>query len=215
MATNTHARARTSGALVQPKTPEEMADIASAIVSADSAVTPLLVRFGLGMVGDIVDRAGAIARLRKAGKSEASATAYASAAPTMGKAYGIAADYRKAIADGIGYNDAYRWAQAIVAADKAGEKPPTRAAVDKAEAARKAARAEAAAAKRAQADEKPMTEAATVADVVAIVGPVIDKAARASGDVVGFYKNLATWAVGQYEARKAAADTKARATTAN
>lgn len=213
MATKTNARARTSGALVQPKTPEEMADIASAIVAAGSVVTPLLARFGLGMLAGIVDRDGAIRRLVAAGKGQSTAGQYASAAIAIGKAYAVA-DYRKAIGDGIGYDDAYEWARAIVAADKAGDKPPTRRqAADKAKAA-KAARAEAAADKRAQADDKPTTEAATVADVVAIVGPVIDKAARASGDVVGFYKNLATWAVGQYEARMAAADTKARATTA-
>lgn len=214
MATNTSARARTSVALAQPKTPEEMADIASAIVSAASAVTPLLIRFGLGMVANIVDRPGAIKRLQAAGKGEASASAYASAAPAMATAHNVSAEYRKAVADGIGYHDAYEWARAIVAADKRGDKPPTRAAVAKAKAARKAAKAEAEAERRSQGADKATSEPATVADVVDIIGPLVDKAARASGDVVTFYANLATWAVGQYEARKAAADTKARATTA-
>lgn len=214
MATNTHVRARKSGALAQPKTPEEMADIASAIVSAASAVSPLLVRFGLGMAADIVDRAGAISRLTKAGKSASTASQYASAAVAMAKAHNASPEYRKAIADGIGYDDAYQWARAIVAADRRGEKMPTRAAVAKAKAADKAARAAKAADNRAQTPDTATTDPATVADLVDIVGPVIDKAARASGDPIAFWGNFATWAVGQYDARKAASGTKARTTTA-
>jgi len=231
MATNTNARARTSGAtkatatkakatkvttaaLAQPKTPEEMADIASAIVAAGSVVTPLLARFGLGMLAGIVDRDGAIRRLVAAGKGQSTASQYASAAVAIGKAYAFA-DYRKAIGDGIGYDDAYQWARAIVAADKAGTKPPTRKQVaDKAKA-DKTARAAKAQEDRAKADkaDKAKAEPATVADVVALIGTLVDDAAKRSGDAVGFYENLTRWAASQYEARKAAAD-MARATTA-
>lgn len=214
MATTTNARARKSGALAQPKTPEEMSDIASAIHEAASVVTPLLVRFGLGMAANIVDRAGAIKYLQGTSVSDGTASQYASHAVTMAKAYTLSEAYRKAVAEGIGHNAAYAWGQAIVAADRRGEKIPTRAAVAKAKAARKAAKAEAEAERRSQGADKPTAEPATVADVVDIIGPLVDKAARASGDVVTFYANLATWAVGQYEARKAAAETKARATTA-
>jgi hypothetical protein len=231
MATNTRARARTSGAtkakatkatkatattaaLAQPKTPEEMADIASAIVSAGSVVTPLLARFGLGMLASIVDRDGAIRRLVAAGKGQSTASQYASAAVAIGKAYAHA-DYRKAIGEGIGYDDAYQWARAIVAADKAGTKAPTRKqAADKAKA-DKAARAAKAREERAKADKAKgaKAEPATVADVVALIGTLVDDAAKRSGDAVGFYENLTRWAASQYEARKAAAD-MARATTA-
>jgi hypothetical protein len=233
MASNTNARARTSGAtkatatkakatkatkatattaaLAQPKTPEEMADIASAIVAAGSVVTPLLARFGLGMLANIVDRDGAIRRLVAAGKGQSTASQYASAAVAIGKAYAHA-DYRKAVGEGIGYDDAYQWARAIVAADKAGTKAPTRKqAADKAKA-DKAARAAKAQEDRAKAD-KAKAEPATVADVVALIGTLVDDAAKRSGDAVGFYENLTRWAASQYEARKAAAD-MARATTA-
>lgn len=232
MATNTNTRAPKSGAtratkatttkavaIAQPKTPEEMAATAAEIVKAATAVSGLLVRFGFGMLANIVDRDGAISRLVKAGKTPSTAKAYASAAIAMAKAHNASPEFRKAISDGIGYDDGYEWAREIVAAEKAGDNLPTRAQATKAVAERAAKRAADAAAKREQdkaaKDAAKASEPTTVADLVALIGGTVDKAAQASGDVVEFYRNLTTWAAGQYEARKAAASTtKARATTA-
>ena len=236
MAKNTNTRAPKSGAtkaakatdtksatIAQPKTPEEMYATAVDVVKAATAVTAHLVRYGFGMAANIVDRDGAIARLVKAGKSPSTAKSYASAAVAMAKAHGISAAFRKAISDGIGYDDGYEWAREIVAADKAGDKIPTRAQATKAVADKAAKRAADAAAKRAQEDaDKAAADAAakaaqptTVADLVALIGGTVDKAAQASGDAAAFYGNLAKWAAGQHDARKAAANVnKARATTA-
>lgn len=234
MATNTNTRAPKSGAtkattkapkatkaatIAQPKTPEEMAATAAEIVKAATAVSGLLVRFGFGMLASIVDRDGAISRLTKAGKSPSTASAYASAAVAMAKAHNVSADFRKAISDGIGYDDGYEWAREIVSADKAGGKIPTRAQATKARAERAAKRAADAAAKREQdkaaKDAAKAAEPATVADLVALIGGTVDKAAQASGDAATFYGNLAKWAAGEHDVRKAAANaTKARATTA-
>jgi hypothetical protein len=234
MATNTHARARTSGAtkatatkatkakatkatLEQPKTPEEMAATAVDVVKAATAVTSHLVRYGFGMLANIVDRDGAISRLVKAGKTPSTAKAYASAAIALAKAHNVSSAFRKAISDGIGYDDGYEWAREIVAADKAGDEIPTRAQATKAVAGRAAKRAADAAARRAKEDaDKAAADKAkptTVADLVALIGGTVDKAAQASGDAATFYGNLAKWAAGEHDVRKAAAE-MARATTA-
>lgn len=203
--------------LAAPKTPDEMAEVVAEIAAASVTITAPLIRYGLGLAADIIDTTIARKQMLSAGlaSDDRSAGQYISAAKAMAGAYGLSATFRKD-APGLGRSKAYQWARAINAAGKAGEKLPTakqaeQAAKD-AEQARKAAKAEADRVKAK--DDTPKAEPATWADVVDIVGDVIDQAALRSGDAAAFFRNMAKWAAGQAEARSAAKAIMTKATKA-
>lgn len=188
-----------------------MSEVVAEIAAASVTITAPLIRYGLGLANDIVDTAGARKQMLEAGlaSSDSAAGQYISAAKAMASAYGLSATFRKD-APGLGRSKAYTWAVAINKASKAKQKLPTanqaeQAAKD-AEKARKAAKAERdrAKGKGKGNDAPPKPEPATWADVVDIVGDVIDQAALRSGDAAAFFRNMATWAAGQAEARSAA-----------
>lgn len=188
-----------------PKTPEEMAKLAEEIHNISKRVTPLLARYGEGLANNIIEQSAAVAQFVKAGKAEATAKQYVSSAIAIHAACEASSAFRKDFAT-LGRDVAYGWARDILAAAKAGEKSPTLAAHRKNAAAaaemRDAKRAEKAAEKRKQDGETKSPE--TVAEVVAIINPMIEKAAAASGDPALFLRNLAQYYVNAAETYEAA-----------
>lgn len=199
-----------------PKTPEAMAKLATRIADISKTMPPLLAQYGEGLANNIVEHSAAVAQFVAAGKREDTAKQYVSSAIAIYAACGISAAFRKEL-NTLGRDVAYAWAREIVAADKAGKKSPTLAAHRKAAKARSeqraAARAERAAENRKQAGDTKSPE--TVAEVTAIINPMVEKAAAASGDPALFLRNLAQYYVNAaetYEAAEArAAEAKASA----
>lgn len=198
-----------------PVTSEDLDRWCAEIVEGSHNLVRRFCDVGRAINAKVTDGKSVQNRFTRLGISTTSAPVYVSNAKRIARIADAHKPYATQIAKGISKRDALEWAQAIETATEAGEKVPTftqwKDAKRAESQAKKAKKNDAQSRKRSgdngTGEGEPNTPT-TWADLLPIIEPMFFATAKASGDSVAFWQNVARWAAQEYDVVHAAKNIK-------
>lgn len=198
-----------------PVTSEDLDRWCAEIVEGSHNLVRRFCDVGRAINAKVTDGKSVQNRFTRLGISTSSAPVYVSNAKRIARIADAHKGYATQVSKGISKRDALEWAQAIESATESGEKVPTfsqwKDAKRSESQAKKAKKNDAQSRKRSgdsDTGEGEKNTPTTWADLLPIIEPMFKATAKASGDSVAFWHNVARWATQEYDVVNAAKNIK-------